>query len=140
MGGGSYRTFDHTADLGIEVMAPSFAALFETAAAALFDVLTDARAIRPRLERHLAVTGADRVELLVRWLSELLYLHDTEGLLFVRFRVKSIEENALSAIAEGEPYEPGRHEVRTEVKAVTYHQAAIVEASDGWLARFVIDV
>lgn len=140
MGGGSYRTFNHTADLGIEVMAPSFAALFETAAAALFDVLTDASAIRPRLKRHLAVTGADRVELLVRWLSELLYLHDTEGLLFGRFHVESIEENSLSAIAEGEPYEPGRHEVRTEVKAVTYHQAAIVDASDGWLARFVIDV
>jgi SHS2 domain-containing protein len=70
-----YSWFDHTADVGVEVTAPSLEILFKTSAAALFDLLAERRsevAASIQVEREIRVTGADREELLVRWLSELL--------------------------------------------------------------------
>ena len=140
MESGSYSMFDHTADVGVDVTASSPEALFETAAVALFDLLVDTRALAPRVERFITVTGVDYEELLVRWLAELLYLHDTEGLLFSRFTVTELSAGWLTGTATGELYDPERHHVKTEIKAVTYHQVSVRPENGGWKARIIFDV
>lgn len=140
MPSGSYHLFDHTADIGIDVVAPTAEAVFETAARALFEQIAQLGDVAPRVERRIAVTGADRAELLVRWLAELLYLHDTEGLLFSEFKVTRLSPGELAGRASGEPYDPERHQLNTEIKAVTYHQVAVERGDGGWRARVVFDV
>lgn len=138
---GTYQVFDHTADVGIEVTAPSRPELFETAALALFDLITDVGTVEPRSERQVAVSAQDTEELLVRWLSELLFLHDTEGEMFSRFVVSLLTPTHLTARIAGEPFDPSRHPVKTEVKAVTYHQVTVRTREDGvHEARLVVDV
>lgn len=141
MPAGSYRLFDHTADVGVEASARSRPELFETAAIALFSLITDVDTVVPRIERELSVGACDTEELLVRWLSELLFLHDAEGQLFSRFAVSLLTPTHLRALVSGEPFDPVRHPVKTEVKAVTYHQVTVREREDGTHeARFVVDV
>ena len=54
---------------------------------------------------------------MVDWLSELLYLHDVENLLFKRFHVESVGEKGLKARVNGEFFQEGVHVIKTGVKA-----------------------
>jgi len=46
----------------------------------------------------------------------------------------------LKALLRGETYDPARHRIKQEIKAVTYHQAAVEKTAAGWRARVVFDV
>jgi SHS2 domain-containing protein len=77
---------------------------------------------------------------MVDWLSELLYLHDVENLLFKGFEIDSVSEDGLKAIVKGEPFQEGVHVIKTEVKAVTYHQIEVRRENRGWRARVILDL
>jgi len=140
MGGGSWSVFDHTADLGVEIVAPTLEEIYRTAACALFAQIVDPATVMPRLQREVRVTGTDHEELLVRWLAELLSVHDAEGLLFRDFAIEELSEGRLTGRARGEACDPQRHDLRGEIKAVTYHQISVRRDGSSWRARVILDV
>src|SRR2546425_969608 len=75
--------------------------------------------------------GADPTERLIHFLSDVLYLYDTE-----RFLPAGV--SALGVY--GEPFDPTRHEAQREVKAVTHHGAAVESDERGYRATIVFDV
>ena len=79
-------------------------------------------------------------ELMVNWLDELLYMHDTEGLIFKRFLVRSFEKNSLKATASGEVLDPARHQIKAGIKAVTYHQLYVEKRGGLWEAQVIFDI
>jgi SHS2 domain-containing protein len=94
-----------------------------------------------RHEVAVRVEGAvDAEELLVRYLSELLFLHDARGWLFRGARVERITQTEISAVALGEPFDPARHAIDRQVKAVTHHHLLLSQDRDGWSARCVLDL
>ncbi len=135
-----YTLIDHTADLGIRVRAASLPELFEEAAAALFDLLTDRSRVAAEAVQTLEVGGRDRPDLMVNWLRELLYLWNGDQRLVARTRVESIGEYALRALVWSEPFDAQRHELRHEIKAVTYHGIGVRHAEKGWEAVVIFDV
>ena len=139
----SYSIFDHTADIGIEMTAPSLPALYETAAFALFDLMAEPVAgdpAAPDLQHEVRVTAADPEELLVRWLAELLYLYDAKGVVLSRFEVVELSPESLRARVEGSYLTSRRHRIKTEIKAVTYHQVSVVRSGASWKGRVILDV
>ncbi len=139
----SYQVFDHTADIGLEVRAPTLRMLFEHAAFAVFDIMLETDPVGAPDDSDdldLSVAAADLEELMVRWLAELLYLHDAKGVVPRRFSVTDISADRLAARVTWESYDPHRHHVKTEVKAVTYHQASVRQEGGLWRARLVLDV
>jgi SHS2 domain-containing protein len=137
-----YEFFEHTADAGAVVRGATLGRLFENAARALFDLICDRRTVRPRRRRRVAVAGSGPEDLLVRWLSELLYLHDTGGWLFSSFRIARLDRRRWTALgaAFGEPLDRRRHRLRREIKAITYHQMRLVRGRSAWRVRIVFDV
>jgi SHS2 domain-containing protein len=135
-----YETFDHTADIGIRVFGRTVEEVFVNGAWALFDLLTDVNTIQETLVREIAVEGADREDLLVHWLSELLFLCEGEGFLFREFSISSLAGTSLKAMARGEIFDPSRHRFKTEIKAVTYHQVELAEKEGIWVGRVIFDV
>ncbi len=136
-----YRLLDHTGDIAMLVGAATLPALYDAATRALFDVILDVRSVEPRTRLDVQIEGAlDAEDLLVRYLSELLFLHDTADWLFRGAEVRRIESGALSAVALGETFDPRRHAIQRQVKAVTYHGLLLSEDSDGWSARVVLDL
>ena len=135
-----YEFFDHTADMGLRIYGPSLAGLFENAGCALFDVLTDTGRVQPRQTQRFELRRDNVEELLVEWLGSLLYEFDAGGLLFSRFTVEHIDGLSLAASAHGEPFQPGCHELKTAVKAVTYHGLSIRQENGLWQATVVIDI
>ncbi|EFK96091.1 Archease, tRNA m5C methyltransferase chaperone, partial [sediment metagenome] len=79
-------------------------------------------------------------ELLVTWLNELVYLFDTEGLLFRIYDVLSVHGHLLVALAKGEIYVGSRHPIKTAVKAATYHQLKIENHEGIWTAQVIFDL
>jgi len=135
-----FEILDHTADIGVIVYGENLIALFENAGEAFFRLITDLRKVRPRLERRIVVRGESLDRLMVDWLSELLYLHDVENLLFKEFKVESAGEDGLRAVAKGEPFQEGVHVIKTEVKAVTYHQIEVRQEKGRWRAQVIFDL
>jgi SHS2 domain-containing protein len=136
----SYRIFDHTADLGMEVTGATLEELYAGAALALFDLLTASDTIRETEERTLDVVGEGPEDLLVNFLRELLYLWNGEGFLVKRCTIREVSPRRLTALLLGEPQDPERHRIQMEIKAVTYHQASVRRTEAGWVARVVFDV
>lgn len=134
------KEIDHTADLGYRVTAPSAALLFERAAIGLMRLLTDVSTVDARDERTVTVEGRDRTALLRTWLAELNFLHIHERVLFSAFEVTSLTETELTATVRGEAYDAGRHELYTEIKAVTYHGLDVNRKGDTWEAQVIVDM
>ncbi|NOY79038.1 MAG: archease [Calditrichaeota bacterium] len=135
-----YQFFEHTGDMGLEVLASSLNELFEWAARGLTAVLTEPETVQPKAERNFSLRADQLDELLIRWLNRLNFEFETEGWLFAEFRVQVKEDFSLHAAARGEPFDPQRHEILREIKAATYHQL-VVEKRDGvWYARIIFDL
>ena len=136
----NYKTFDHTADLGIEVYGEDQRELFINAGRALFDLITDLDKVEVKTALSFTIEAIDREDLMVSWLGELLYFHQAEGYLLTDFVLHDFGEQSLSATVQGETYESHRHELTREIKAVTYHQLTVTQEKERWLARIVFDI
>ena len=137
---GSYREFDHTGDLGIDVESDLLGELFEQAALGMFSLLTDLETVRFEREREITHAASDLGTLMQNWLSELNFLHLTEGLLIADTDVHEISESGLVATVRGEPIDLKRHRIHTEIKAVTYHDLVVESRNDRWWARIIFDI
>jgi SHS2 domain-containing protein len=135
-----FEVLDHTADIGLVVYGENLKALFENAGEAFFHLITDLRKVRRRVERRIKIGGESLDRLMVDWLSELLYLHDVENLLFKGFKVESVGEDGLMAVVKGEPFQQKIHVIKTEVKAVTYHRIEVRQEKGGWKAQVILDL
>jgi len=135
-----FEILDHTADIGIIVHGENLKTLYENAGEAFFHLITDLRKVKRRVERRVNIEGESLDRLMVDWLSELLYFHDVENLLFKEFKVESVGEDGLKATVKGEPFQDGVHVIKTEVKAVTYHQIEVRQETGGWRAQVILDL
>jgi SHS2 domain-containing protein len=135
-----FEVLDHTADIGLIVYGEDLKTLFENAGEAFFHLITDLKKVRRRVEKRIEVKGEDLERLMVDWLSELLYLHDVENLLFKGFKVESVGEGGLKARVKGEPFQEGVHVIKTGVKAVTYHQIEVRKENGRWKAQIIFDL
>ncbi|MEW6377179.1 MAG: archease [Thermodesulfobacteriota bacterium] len=135
-----FEVLDHTADIGLIVYGEDLKALFENAGEAFFHLITDLRKVRRRTERRIEIGGKELERLMVDWLSELLYLHDVENLLFKGFKVESVGEDGLKAKVKGEPFQEGVHVIKTEVKAVTHHWIEVRKTEGSWRAQIIFDL
>lgn len=136
----AYRAIDHTADLGFDVCGRTRKELFRHAASALLDAVVAPSAIEAREERAIDIAGSDLADLWINYLREILYLLNGCGFLVRTVNILNLTGKRLSFVARGERYDPMRHTLLTEIKAVTYHRAEIERTATGWRGRFIVDV
>jgi len=115
-----YELIEHTADVGVKAYGKTVAEAFEHAAEAMFDIITDTSTIQAVGQYDIELESPDLEQLLVDWLSKLLFLNDAEDLVFGKFEV-TITGTRLSAHVLGEKYNTKKHRMGVEIKAVTYH-------------------
>jgi SHS2 domain-containing protein len=128
----------HTAEIGLRVRADAPEQLFACCARAMFDLLrVHPDATRPAIHHHVTIDSIDGESLLVDWLSELLYLHETSGALFSECTILRWTATHLDAQVTG--YPPAAPPA-IQVKAVTYHQLKVQANADGWTAQVYFDI
>ncbi|WP_338251188.1 archease [Dictyobacter halimunensis] len=135
-----YEVFEHTADIGIHAFGDTIEELFCHAAQGMESLMVAPEQVGVMTSRQISVEGHDPVSLLIAWLNELIFLFDTEYLLFRHFEIEAITETQVKGRASGEPYDAQRHDLSSAIKAVTWHEASITHSDDGYRARIIFDL
>ena len=135
-----FEILDHPSDLGIEARGETVEMVFRNAALGLMSVITEPSTVQPVDRRSIDIRARDRENLLVRWLTEILFLYDAERFLMADATVDLIQETTLKATILGQKYSPSIHELKLDVKAITYHQLTVEKIDDLWIARVFVDI
>jgi SHS2 domain-containing protein len=130
-----YREVEHTADWELEVWAMDLPGLLEQAARGMSYLSGIRLHIEPRLARTLTLKADDSETLLVKFLSELLYITEQEHVGFDKFRI-SVDGFDLQAELEGAQLAS----IDKEIKAVTYHRLAVRQTDGKLRVNIVFDV
>lgn len=130
------------ADAAFEAWGHTVEEVFCEAARALMEIVVDARTVQKKEERIINLEREDLEKLLYAFLSEIIFLKDTEDILFSDFRVSIKREDAclLQAWLYGEHIDRKKHALRSDVKAVTYYLFSVKQEKEGWKATVVIDL
>ena len=134
-----FKIINHTADVGIIAYGADIRQAFANAARALFSLITELNGIEEVVNRDIELTATDQESLLVEWLNELIYLFDTEHVIFKRFDIAKINDTQLKARSHGEKVDSSRHKLKIGVKAATYHMLK-VDKGDGCQVQVLFDI
>ena len=135
-----YKIIDHTADLGIIVKGVDEKNVFIHAAQVMTDLMVEGDISKKTVMKDVSLQGEDFPDLMVRWLGEILYLFAGEKLIVNSIEIKSISPIQLKSTLTLSSFEPEHHQVKREIKAVTYHQISVDQVNDGWQARIIFDI
>jgi len=105
----------------------------------MFSIITDISKVEKENKRTLEIKSGNLESLLVNFLSELIYLHEVHDELYREFDVNIEKEDLLRLRAsfEGEKIDLNKHNMDTEVKAVSYHDINIDPEGD---IRIILDI
>ena len=134
-----FEIIEHTADAGIRAYGSDIKEVFANTARGLFSLITELDDVGEAEYRDIELTAPDEENLLVEWLNELIYLFDAENMLFKRFEISEIDKTKLKVRSYGERVDSSRHQLKTGVKAATYHMLKI-ERGDVCKAEVLFDI
>ena len=131
------------ADIAIEAFGKDINELFENAAFAISDLSANLEIINNQETKTLIFENSKVEDLLFDFLSEIIYIKDTDSFIFKNSSVKIEEKNGkyfLEAKLSGEKIDRERHELKADIKAITFHMFKIEKMENKWNAFFVVDV
>ena len=135
----TFEIMEHTADIGIVAYGADLKQAFSHAAEGMFSLIVDLDTVKEKSMRPVEVSASDTEMLLASWLNELIYIFDTEYLVFKRFEITEITGEQLTANCYGEKVNHRRHELKRSVKSATYHKLQ-VEKDNGYRVQVLFDV
>ncbi len=137
-----FEILEHTADVGIKAEAVDLSGVFEQATLGLLDIIgTWAPGSGGGGETvEIEVEAADAGALLVDWLEEVLYVHDSRDAVVTSLRMSEVTPGRAAGTIGIRPREEESYEGGTQVKAITYHRLAVEETPAGWTATVYVDV
>lgn len=136
-----FEYLEHTADIKFRAYGKSPDEMLSNAALALINAMTDTSKVQVKETWKVELKAPDIEQLAYSWLSELVFLFETESAVFSNFDVKATKngEWRLEATISGERIDLGRHAFDNEVKAVTLHEFRVLK-NDVWCVQTVLDV
>ena len=138
-----FSYFETTADLGVEATGKSLEEAFKEGAKGLYNIMVDIDKVDKRESAEFEVEGESLEELLYNFLNELLFYTDVDNLVFSDFDIKIEKDDnnyKLRCTAYGEKIDKEKHNIKEEVKAVTYRKMEIKQEDDGWKIRYIVDL
>jgi len=131
-----------TADVAIESRGDTLEELFTASAMATFEVMSDTSSIQPEIKKNLHLEHSEIDGLLFDWLAEIIYLKDSEFMLFGKYDLKITKDTNYQLDAEilGEEINQAKHDLRCDVKAITFHLFEVYEKNGKWISRFILDI
>ena len=137
-----FELFDHTADIGLCIRAPTLEALVPAAIQGLYAVigqlLPDAtvQLLPFQWERR----GDSSALLLRDCLAELLLIFERNHRIAIDLVVRRFTEHQLNVDAQLALVDVALSEYDHEVKAITYHELAVRQVPGGYEARIIVDI
>jgi SHS2 domain-containing protein len=139
-GSARYRILAHTADTGIEAEADSLASLIEVVAVGMFELMAESDETNALYWVEFEISSATVADLLVDVLSELLFRHETQDLVFLETQIEAEPDPPVAKVRAGGMPLATVEQVGPPIKAVTYHDLLVEKRDQGWFARVYFDV
>jgi SHS2 domain-containing protein len=130
-------------DIGIDISGDSLEELFIAGAEGMFDIIIENPGGCDSLVREIELSSGTANELLVDWLSELLYLFDAEGIIATNFEVsiaKKQEVLYLSGKVHFRRFDSKADIAKNEIKAVTYYKVNVKREGDIYSTPVIFDL
>jgi SHS2 domain-containing protein len=138
-----FEYLEHTADIKFRAYGKTPEEMLSNGAAALFKSMVDPATIAPKETWKVDLEAFDLEDLAYQWLSEIVFLFETESAVFAVFSVKLDQDGTgfwkLQAEIGGERIDLKRHSFENEVKAITRHKFGI-KKNDVWCIQVILDV
>ncbi len=138
---GEYDYLPHTADAKFRAYGKTLEECFRNAGRAMTNIITDVTAVGTGMCATFELTAKTREALLFDFLDRLIYLLDTEGILFADARLKIAGSDGaftLNCTMRGDHYKG--YETHGDVKAVTYNDMELKREQGRWTAQVVVDL
>ena len=130
-----------SADFVFEAYGKTLTELFSNCAYACFFAMTDPEKVEKTKKIDLSISGTNPEELLYNFMAELIYLKDVEKMFFSGFEIMIANDSkSLEASIFGEAINYDKHEIRTDVKAATFHDLKIISDGSDFRTRMVLDL
>jgi len=136
----AHRFLPHTADLIVELEAPTLADLFAEATSVSRILLAGDSPVASAERRRISVSAPTADELILKFVRELLTEFQLNTFVPAALEQLSLTKTQVNAFVSGECFDPTRHDPQPEVKAVTRHQLLVEETAQGWRAVMVLDL
>lgn len=131
------------ADYAFEAYGKDLSEVFENSAIALTSVMVKVEDIKHNVTKEISLENSDVEKLLFEFLEEIVFLKDAEYVLFSKFEVEVAEKEGkyvLLAKLIGENIHTENHELRNDVKAITFHKFDLKKIDEGWQSQVIVDV
>lgn len=128
------------ADVAFEAKGDNLNEVFEACGDAVFETIANLETLGDT-ETYTYTSENENVEdLLYDFLEEIIYLKDTESLIFKECNVIIKENNKIEVKFKGDKINQEKQELNTDVKAVTMHMFSLKKEKEGYRARIVLDI
>ena len=128
------------ADVAFEAKGGNLNEVFEACGDATFETIADLKTIGDIETYNYAAESENIEDLLYEFLEEIVYLKDTESLIFKKCEVKISGDYNIKAKFIGEKIDREKQTLNTDVKAVTMHMFSLKKEKEGYKATIVLDI
>ena len=137
----AFEYLEHTADVMFRAYGKTAEEMLSNAASALSRSMVDPASIIAQERWTVELEGDDLEDLAYQWLSEIIFLSETESAVFSTFSLQLKQDGKMRLYGKigGERIDLGRHAFENEVKAVTRHKFGI-KKNQIWCIQVVLDV
>jgi len=134
-----FEELEHTADIRMRIFAPDLSSLFSESGFALAKILYGGYPLETSTESFsIEAEGKDLEELIVNFLSELLFLTETEYLVPQKFTLTV--GNSVSGTVDGVLFDRKKHSGGTGVKGISYSGLSLTRTKTGFELIIIFDI
>lgn len=140
---GGFKYLEHITDAYIESWGDSLEEAFSCAATATINVMFEIKNVRGTTKTAFQVEGEDYLELLFNWLEKVLLLISIDNQVISSFEIRISKLDTkyrLTGWGMAESIDISKHNYRTEIKGITYHEMEVFQEHGQYKVRFILDL
>src|SRR3989344_8783777 len=130
-----YKILEHTADLKIKAFGKDLKELLENVMLGMYKG-AGYSGEGEKTKREIEISSFDLPALLVDFLSEVLYLTETEQEVYQKIQFQECGEKHIKAVLICQKIK----KIETQIKGVTYHDLKVKKIDNRWQAVVLFDV
>lgn len=136
-----YKFLEHTADALFQAEGGNFEELIVNSAEAMLSVIYELEHVEGAKAVKVEASGDSKEELLHNFLEEVLLAVEEKDMVFGKIEILQLDEakNLVEAKLSGEKIDAGKHGLKVEVKAVTWHSFFVKKEGNKWISQVLLD-
>ena len=131
------KNLEHTADVMFEITGENLQTIFRDSAKALIRLMANPKTVKPKIKKSVTIKGSTNEELLYELLEEIIFIKDSESMVFNKALIKFNKELKLTLYGDKVK---NSQELGNDVKALTKHKFKLRKTPKGYKATLIFDI